>query len=156
MKTIKKMNKDAIDARRAPCGLHYGKCFAFADGEIRRLSRELRTALGGFDIYAKRFAGMLEEPLFEKYPDFERFLDYLASNACGGCRKEPCRLFRGCKVRSCSSRRGVDYCFRCDEFPCTHTGFDEHLYRRFVAINHRMREEGVERYYDEIKDLPRY
>ena len=131
MKTIKKMNKDAIDARLAPCGLHCGKCFAFADGEIRRLSRELRTALGGFDIY-------------------------LASNACGGCRKEPCRLFRGCKVRSCSSRRGVDYCFRCDEFPCTHTGFDEHLYRRFVAINHRMREEGVERYYDEIKDLPRY
>ena len=136
--------------------MHCGKCFAFADGEIRRLSRELRQALGGFEPYAKRFAEMLEEPLFEKYPDFERFLDYLASNACGGCRKERCRLFRVCGVRACSSERAVYYCFRCDEFPRTHTGFDEHLYRRFVAINRRMRDIGEERYYDEIRDRPRY
>lgn len=150
------MEKEEIDARLAPCGLHCAKCFAFADGDIRRSSRELQQALGRFDIYAKRFAEMLDEPRFAKYPDFAEFLALLASSSCRGCRKEQCKLFKGCQVRACSHKRGVDYCFRCEEFPCSHTGFDAHLYGRFVANNDRMRQIGIERYYDEIKERPRY
>ena len=30
------------------------------------------------------------------------------------------------------------------------------LYKRFVAINRRMQEIGIEKYYEEVKDLPRY
>ncbi len=45
---------------------------------------------------------------------------------------------------------------KCEEFPCDHTGFDEHLYRRYVSINERMKEIGVEAYYEEVKNQPRY
>lgn len=70
-----------IKDRAAPCGLHCGKCFAFKDGEIHKLSRK---------------------------------------------------------------------------FPCPKTGLDENFYQRHVAINHRMKEIGVEAYYEEIEDKPRY
>jgi ribonucleotide reductase beta subunit family protein with ferritin-like domain len=75
---------------------------------------------------------------------------------CQGCRKEKCKLFKTCNVRVCSEEKQVDYCFQCSHFPCENTGFDEHLYKRFVAINRRMQEVGVEKYYEEVKDLPRY
>lgn len=144
-----------IKDRVAPCGLHCGKCFAFKDGEIHKLSRELRKNLGNFAPYAKRFEIQLD-PVFEKYREFKQFLDYLAESECEGCRKEKCKFYGNCKVRSCTEEKGVDFCYQCREFPCSKTGLDENLYQRHVAINHRMKEIGVEAYYEEIKDKPRY
>jgi hypothetical protein len=83
-------------------------------------------------------------------------LDYFSKVECRGCRKERCRLFKSCKVRDCTERRGVDFCFQCPDFPCHDTGFDEHLYKRYLEINRRMKETGPDRYYREVKDTPRY
>lgn len=145
-----------IKSRLAPCGLHCGKCYAFIDGDIRNDSRRLKESLGEFDIYAKRFAGLLDEPVFEKYPDFKALLNYFATVECSGCRSEKCKIFKDCKVRDCHEKKAVDFCFQCSDFPCENTGFDEHLHRRSVEINLKMRETGVEKYYLEIKDKPRY
>lgn len=145
-----------IKERLAPCGLHCGKCFAFAGGRIHELSRELQAALGNFGAYAERFVTLLNDPVYASYPEFTKFLDHLAKGGCGGCRREECRLFASCGVRPCARERNVDFCFQCAEFPCDRTGFDENLRRRHVAINERMREIGVERYYEAIRDLPRY
>lgn len=148
--------KEKIMTRLAPCGLHCGGCFAFAEGDIRRHAALLRDALEGFEVYAQRFVGMLDEPLFAKYPDFKAFLDLLAQGSCRGCRKERCKLFAGCRIRACSEERGVDFCFQCREFPCGETGFDAHLARRSEAINRRLRDEGAAAYYEAVKDIPRY
>ena len=51
---------------------------------------------------------------------------------------------QGMRCVSCSEGKKVDFCFQCDEFPCENTGFDEHLYKRHVEINNRMKEIGVE------------
>lgn len=150
------MEFDQIKNRLAPCGLHCGKCFAFVDGDIRNSSKQLKESLGGFDVYAQRFVELIDEPVFRKYPDFKELLSYFASVECRGCRKESCKIFKDCKVRDCHSRMNVDFCFQCSEFPCANTGFDEHLHKRSVDINIRMSEIGVEKYYDEIKDKPRY
>jgi len=150
------MDYEFIKSRLAPCGLHCGKCFAFADGDIRLQSRQLKGNLGNFDVYAERFVTMLDEPAFSKYPDFKLFLNLLSESKCKGCRKEQCVLFKTCKVRDCSEKKSVDFCFECNDFPCNDTGFDEHLYKRSVHINRRMKEIGVESYYKEIKDKPRY
>ena len=150
------MELDQIKNRLAPCGLHCGKCFAFVDGDIRNNSKRLKESLGGFDVYAQRFVELLDEPVFRKYPDFKVLLSYFASVECRGCRKESCKIFKDCKVRDCHSRKKVDFCFQCSEFPCTNTGFDQHLHKRSVDINIKMSEIGVEKYYDEIKDTPRY
>ena len=142
--------------RLAPCGLHCGKCFAFVDGDIRRSSKELKESLGDFDVYAQRFVNLLEEPVFNKYPDFKEMLSYFASVECGGCRKESCKIFKECKVRSCHIEKNVDFCFQCSAFPCNNTGFDPNLQKRSVDANMKMKEVGVEQYYNEIKNKPRY
>lgn len=95
-----------------PCGLHCGKCFAFSEGDINKLSKQLESALGNFNIYAERFLDMLDKPIFSKYPDFKKFLHYLTTVNCAGCRKEKCKLFKNCGVRSCSEEKVVDFCFR--------------------------------------------
>ena len=150
------MDYEFIKSRLSPCGLHCGKCFAFADGEIAFLSKRLKDSLGNFDIYAERFVSLLNEPVFSKYSDFKAFLSHLSEPKCKGCRKEKCVLFRSCKVRECSEKRNVDFCFQCSDFPCNDSGLDEHLYKRSVGINQKMKEIGVEAYYDEIKDMLRY
>ena len=150
------MEYEQIKNRLAPCGIHCGKCFAFRDGDIKEHSKDLKESLGNFDIYAQRFVELLNEPVFKKYPDFKEVLTYLASVDCKGCRKECCKLFKECKVRDCHLEKKVDFCFHCSEFPCTNTGFDPHLHKRSIDINNRMRAIGVEKYYDEIKDKPRY
>ena len=150
------MNNSLVNKHLGPCGLHCGKCFAFAEGEIHQLSQQLEKALGNFDVYAQRFTEMLEEPLFSKYADFKAFLHYLATASCQGCRQQKCQLFSECQVRSCSQQKGVAFCFECPDFPCNNTGFDEHLHQRYLAINRRMQEIGPEAYYDEVKDQSRY
>ena len=150
------MDYDLIKNRLAPCGLHCGKCFAFTDGDIKNHSKKLKESLGDFDIYAKRFIDLIDEPVFCKYPDFKELLNYFASIECAGCRKEKCKLFKDCKVKDCHEKKGVDFCFMCSDFPCDDTGFDQHLHKRSVDINRRMKEIGVVKYYEEIKDKPRY
>ena len=91
---MKKVDGEFIKGRIAPCGLHCGKCFAFADGDISYHSGELKKVLGNFDVYAQRFVEMLDEPVFAKYPDFKEFLNHLSMATCQGCRKEKCKLFK--------------------------------------------------------------
>ncbi len=149
------MNEEILN-KLAPCGILCEKCFAYTDGTIRKSSIELKKALGNFDVYAQRFTELLNEPVFKKYVDFKELLTYFTTAQCNGCRKEACKLFKSCKVRDCHKEKGVDFCFQCAEFPCSNTGFDEHLYKRSVEINRRIREIGVERYYKEVKDRSRY
>ena len=148
-------NREILN-RLAPCGLHCGKCFAFANGDIAKHSSELQKSLGNFDIYAQRFVELLNEPAFCKYPEFKEMLSVLAEGTCNGCRKEHCKLFKSCNVRTCAEKKKVDFCFQCNDFPCDQTGFDDHLYERSVNINIHMREIGIESYFNEVKDKPRY
>ncbi len=150
------MDYEIIKERLSPCGLHCGKCFAYKEGDIVKSSKALKKDLGEFDVYAKRFVKLLDRPIFEKYQDFKEMLEYFAIGDCSGCRNETCKLFKNCKVRLCSENKDVDFCFQCAEFPCNNTGFDEHLNERSVKINQRMKEIGVDNYYEEIKDKPRY
>lgn len=156
MKEDNGINYEFIKSRLSPCGLHCGKCFAFAEGDIALLSEQLKNSLGNFDVYAERFVSLLDEPVFAKYPDFKELLKYFSVSKCKGCRKEKCILFKSCNVRECSERQKVDFCFQCKDFPCDKTGMDEHLYKRSVTINQRMAAIGVEAYYNEVKDKPRY
>ena len=137
----------------APCGLNCYKCFANSDGGIRKTSQKLQDLLGSFDIYAERFSSFL--PIFKKYSSFKAVLTYLSEENCPGCREGSC-LYSDCGVRYCYKEKNIDFCFQCDEFPCQKTNFDSHLERRWKQINNRMKQIGIEAYYQETKDLPRY
>ncbi len=150
------MVNDSILEAMGPCGLNCQKCFAHVDGEIRKYSIKLKEKLGNFDPYAKRFEILLNNPIFRKYPDFKTMLDYFASENCKGCRKENCKLFADCGVRPCHQKKEVDFCFQCEDFPCENTNFDENLHKRWIELNNKIREIGIESYYIESKDKPRY
>ena len=150
------MKYEQIKASVAPCGLNCEKCFAHVDGDIRRYSLKLKEKLGNFDIYAKRYETLLDDPIFKKYPDFKEMLDYFASENCRGCRNERCKLFKNCGVRSCHEEKQVDYCYQCDAFPCKNTNFDELLYKVWVLINEKIKNTGIEKYYEASKIRPRY
>jgi hypothetical protein len=149
------MDKTFLD-KFGPCGILCEKCFAFENGPIRQNAEQLKYHLGEFDVYARRFVSLLDEPVFSKYPDFKEVLNLFSANNCKGCRKQQCHLFTECKVRQCYKDKEVDYCFQCSDFPCDNTGFDENLKQRWLILNRRIREIGLESYYDEIKDKPRY
>ncbi|MCF8033804.1 MAG: DUF3795 domain-containing protein [Desulfarculaceae bacterium] len=147
------MDYSEILRRLAPCGLSCAKCFAYKDGDIGRHAKELQRLLGNFGIYAERFSAFLPE--MKDYPAFGRLLDYMAGGSCAGCRKDQC-LWPNCGVAACWQDKGVDFCFQCDEFPCAKTNFDPHLEKRWIAMNQRMAEVGVEQFFEETKDDPRY
>jgi hypothetical protein len=137
----------------APCGLSCRKCFAHSEGDIATLSTQLQERLGSFDVYAERFSAFL--PAFEDYRPFKELLAYLAQGHCIGCRNGTC-LWPDCGVATCYREKGVDFCFQCDEFPCDKANFDPHFERRWLQMQNRMKEIGVEAYYGETRDQPRY
>jgi hypothetical protein len=147
------MNKESNSDDPAPCGLSCRKCFAFRKGEIGHHSRSLKDLLGNFDVYAERFSDFL--PPFKDYPAFKRLLDFLASPDCEGCRKGTCK-WPDCGVQACFREKGVDFCFECDEFPCNKTNFDEHLQKRWIRMQTRMKEIGVSAYIEETRNQSRY
>ena len=136
-----------------PCGLNCLKCMVYADGYIKRHARELQRLLGSFDIYAERFSEFI--PAFKNYPSFKEVLDIFIKVDCAGCRKGDCK-YPNCGVAACYKDKGVNFCFQCDEFPCNKTNFDEHLQKRWIKLNERIQEIGIENYYSETKDQPRY
>ncbi len=150
------MENNEIKDKLGYCGLHCGKCFAFNNGKIQKLIKELQFELEGFEVYANRYIDILEEPQFSKYPEFKKFLDFLSLQNCKGCRYEECKLFKTCKVRPCTQAKNVDFCFECEKFPCKNTGFDKHLEKRYEKLNQTMKETGIEAYYNTIKDRQRY
>lgn len=122
----------------------------YADGDGVATLQEL---LGSFDRYAGRFSSFLS--VFNNYAQFKELLAYFSQGSCSGCRNGDC-LYPECGVAECYRHKEVDFCFQCDEFPCEKTNFDPDLKQRWVAMNTRMKEIGVEAYYAEIKDMARY
>ena len=150
------MKTEQIKDCLAPCGLCCETCFAHVDGDIRNYSLKLKEKLGNFQINAKRFETLLDNPVFKKYIDFKEMLDYFASKNCKGCRNEQCRLFKDCGVRPCHQEKGIDFCYQCDEFPCDRTNFDTGLYKGWVMINEMIKKIGLENFYEKTRTRPRY
>ena len=139
----------------APCGLDCLKCVAYTNGMIQKTSKELQKLLGNFEGYAQKYSKFY--PAFQDYEAFNRMLQYLAEPRCDGCRKGHC-LYENCGVATCDKIASGQYafCFECEEFPCDKSGFHPDLKDRWTKRNHRMGEVGVEPYYEESKDIPRY
>jgi hypothetical protein len=126
---------------------------AFANGDIKRIAAELKQLLGSFDNYAQRFSRFA--PVFENYSSFKRLLEYFTQAGCKGCRNGDC-VYPNCGVAPCHKKKGVDFCFQCGEFPCERTNFDPNLKERWIKMNNLMKQKGVEAYFEESKDFPRY
>lgn len=138
-----------------PCGLNCSKCIAFKSGQIQLHSKALSELLGkNFSTYAETtFKNM--EPAFGRYPAFKEILEFMAKGSCDGCRAGGC-LYKECKLPHCIRHHGVEFCFQCPEYPCDRHGLPNRLEAIWRRNNNLMEETGVEAYFLEIKDKPRY
>ena len=128
---------------------------AYKNGKIQRTSTHLKELLGNFDQYAERYSKSF--PVFENYPAFKQMLQFFTEANCEGCRGGH-NKYPTCGVATCEKIESgqVDYCFECEDFPCDRPGFHPDLDRRWRERNNRMKEVGVEAYYEESKKEPRY
>jgi hypothetical protein len=147
------MDYNEILKRLAPCGLDCGRCVDYEGSEIRRLSLKMRELLGDYGRVAKLKSDHF--PAFKGYGQFEEILGLFCAASCGGCRSENVRCPIDCSVASCHKEKQVDFCFQCAEYPCENP-IDNRLEERWRKRNDRMKEVGVEEFFNEQSRLPRY
>jgi hypothetical protein len=142
-----------VVARLAPCGIDCERCVRCEHGRIKRAATDLSAGLEGFENMAPRVADRL--PALRDYGRFAEILGLFAEADCAGCRAGGCEL-PFCAARTCYKEQGVDFCFQCGEYPCGRNEYPTNLVERWRAYNDRMREVGVEQYYRESLEKPRY
>jgi hypothetical protein len=145
--------RSEIVRKIAACGLDCGRCAMSADGEIADGARRLARLLEGFEKLAAQAAG--RDPAFEGYPGFKAVLERLAGASCPGCRAGGMPV-PFCSARTCAPGRGIDFCFECEDYPCKRNEYPPRLAASWRRCNDRMREIGVEAFYDEQLGTPRY
>jgi hypothetical protein len=137
----------------APCGMDCSRCLGYKDGPIREHGKALQELLTGFESHAERFSSFI--PAFRKYPSFKEILDIIAGADCAGCRDNETK-YPLCSIARCHKDKEIDFCFQCTDYPCSPENIDEYLHKRWLEMNNKMKEMGVEAYYNESKDTPRY
>jgi len=147
------MDYQVILKELAPCGLDCSRCSSYNEGEVKKLSTELLDTLGNYERVAARLAGFV--PALQHYPEFKEVLVFFTRGSCPGCRSGGGQ-FPPCSARSCFKEKGVDFCFQCDEYPCARNEYDPGLMTLWRKMNDRMKEVGVEKFYEEQKEKPRY
>ena len=144
---------EQVVERLAPCGIDCERCVMFARGRVNGHASALVEALEGFENMAPRLVDRI--PALAGYSSFSEILRLFASASCTGCRNGGSAL-PFCAARTCFRDQGVDFCFQCPEYPCQRNDYPTNLVERWRDVNDRMREVGVERYYEESLQKPRY
>ena len=147
------MEYKEVVRRLAPCGLDCSRCADYAGGEIQNLSTRLSGLLKGYSRLAKVKEAI--KPVLTGYPQFAEVLNSFSQAACSGCRGNNVLCPVECVAGVCSREKGVDFCFQCGEFPCSKK-IDIQTQERWLKFNLRMKEIGVEEFYQEQSKLPRY
>ncbi len=97
----------------APCGLSCKKCICYQNGNIKRLSLDLKEALGAFHKMAKKFSNF--NPALGKYPEFQEVLDFFTQASCAGCRNGGCK-YPNCGVHPCHLEKMLIFAFNVMNF----------------------------------------
>lgn len=147
------MKYEEVVQKIAACGLDCSRCADYEDGEIKEISSKLMKLLNGYD----RLAGIKTtmNPAFEGYNQFKEVLSIFAEASCGGCRSNNIKCPIDCHAKTCHKEKKVDFCFQCKEYPCNDQ-FKGKLRERWIEMNNRMKEIGVENFYLEQSKKPRY
>ena len=158
------MDKQQLLHYVAPCSLFCYTCPALKDGAVSECAQKLCNYLEGYYDFN-------DENIPEKYrswlPEFESFykkLEGYTKSRCPGCRDNPspgAGCVEGCVVPSCVKEHEVDYCAECSEFPCQKAKdffltLNIVIERDWELGNKRIKEIGIEEYFNEKKEVSHY
>jgi len=137
----------------APCGVDCSRCVSYDKGEIVTLSVALKESLVNFEHMAQKMKNFV--PVLNDYEQFMSVLEHFANGHCPGCRPSDnpeCK----CNISSCHKTQNVNFCFECSEYPCSPKTYNESLTKKWEQNNNLMKTIGVDAFYNEQKQKPRY
>lgn len=150
------MKREDILKKLAPCSLMCHTCSAYCNGVICENSKTLLQYLDGIkEFYEKHIPDAVES-----YENFEDVLRMYSAGPCSGCRSTEhngCSI-EGCFLLECTKNHNIDFCGECDEFPCKKTLklFEEEVYKQWLEGNQKIRDYGVESFWESNSENPHY
>jgi ribosomal protein L40E len=86
--------------------------------------REVKMQCQRYDAYCGLYCGACEIINVESEQDKERVAKMWGSAPdqvnCSGCKTNTLFIHCGnCKIRNCAQQKGVEFCFECDDYPCS-------------------------------------
>lgn len=145
----------------APCSLFCLACTGCKYGSISNHAKELLRLLEGHEEFLDKNLSEHYRHKLDEFKEFQAKLRKYANPKCGGCRNggaHGCSI-KGCIIPECVKEHGVNFCGECSEFPCNKVNdkiYKENVIKKWMEGNMKIRNEGIESYYKENKDIPHY
>lgn len=145
----------------APCSLLCRNCTGCKYGTISKTSKELIRLLEGHEEFLDKNLKKEYRHKLDEYKLFHKKLEKYANPKCSGCREggaTGCSI-KGCFILKCTKEHNVNYCGECNEFPCNlvnNKTFKDTTINKWLKGNTYIKEQGIEKYYEENKDIPHY
>ena len=155
------MDKKQILDAIAPCSLCCYTCPGKKNGIIANTAKTLCHYFEGYYDFNRENLPERHQAYTEKMRQFTDQLEKQSNPTCNGCRDNThgkCCI-KGCFILECSLNHEVSFCAECKEFPCnklTTDIFNPIVIAEWKKGNERIREVGIERFYEEITARSHY
>ena len=155
-----KINEKIVNSI-APCSMFCSTCTGCQYGEISHHAKQLLHYLEGHEEFLDKNLKSAYRHKLDEFKVFTRQLKKYANPKCAGCRNggaNGCSI-KGCIIPECAKEHHVDFCAECFEFPCDKVNekiYKKTILEKWLKGNMQIKEEGIERYYEENKEKPHY
>lgn len=134
------------------CGRYYCALCSYHKGTVVEAASNLLTfveRIGSLRLMADAYETC-------DYDEFLKGLKWLASQTepCKGCRfGGGWSWWRDCPARTCCMKKGVDFCYQCDYFPCKNLqkGPLPEARKSIIETNRQIEKVGIKRWTEILK-----
>lgn len=160
IKSYEKKESELLDSI-APCSMLCKTCTGCKQGSISYHAKELLKLLEGYEEFLEKNLKPAYRHKLGEYQLFHKKLQKYANPKCDGCRvggHRGCSI-ENCFILECTQAHNVDFCAFCKDFPCDKVNekvFDQSILEKWLRGNQKIKEIGIEKYYEEKKEEPHY
>lgn len=127
------------------CGIYCGGCGMYNGRIIAMVARDFKELMESYSYpdWVPKFGG-----IDFNFEEFQKGLDYFTRENSGCYSQVPCKEGCGmpeCEIKECAKRKGVEYCFECNDFPCEHfSQFGEEWRLAMIEEHERFKKLGMD------------
>jgi len=131
------------------CGTYCGACGIYKGRTITIVAKDLKELIESYHYpdWVPKFGGIDFD-----FQEFQKGMDYFTRETSGCYSQVPCKEgcgMPGCKMKECAKKRGIEYCFKCNDFPCPTAKehcipFGEESYRTMIIEYEKFKNFGVD------------
>lgn len=156
----KKINEKILNDV-APCSLFCKTCTGCEYGDISYHAKELLRLLEGHEEFLDKNLMKNYRHKLDEFRTFKARLKKYANPKCSGCRNGGCNgcSIKGCVILECVKKHNVDFCGECSEFPCDKVNervYKPNVIKKWLEGNKQIKLKGINKYYEDNKDIPHY